>query len=153
MQLPGLLARLSGQAWPGSMLSSGRDYELAPLPGWGQTKGRTGSKPIRFFIENPGQANLPPANFPGQTAPLSWLCKWAKLLVGPTTTHYLVCPNPSADCCKPSPLLLHYAIPSGQLCRFPYDPCRVSLDLGTPKKWHKVLGSCLSTLASLFSLE
>lgn len=160
--LPGVLASLSGWGGPGITFNHDLAHDSAPL-WWLSLLSRKqtrlqGQQDSSF--KDTYQVGLHPAEFPGQTMPLFWLCRWAKQLAG--TTAWVVQGVGGGGgsrsrrfnkggtlfskiqvlmIARPSPLFFHNPIPSGQALQIALKLSWGKTGMGAPKKWPTCLES------------
>lgn len=136
--------RCSGQIfwWEelGGTISNGPSCDSSPLHLWRQTM-HQGWQNSEF--ENPIQAYLFPAGFPGHNLPPPFLCRWAKLLgaVIPWVLHVRTwSANIQVQALAiPFDLLYHNLIQSGKTQQFPLQSLWGKTRLWAPKKWFTIL--------------
>ena len=90
-----LLAFLVRWGWKTLSTAGGAMIQL-----FAQTWANSALRLAKLFMEDLNQADLHPVKFPGQSAPLTWFCKWAKLLVGIASMNS-VCQDVHAAFCMP----------------------------------------------------
>lgn len=139
------LSRCSGQPfWSGVVKTYTQQYVRL----WLSSPTRAGAEQCPglawLFIKNSNQAFPHPTTFPDQTAPLTWFCRWAELLIG-ITAWALQVGTWSAKIqvpvvASPYTLLIHKQNPSGQVhkqtsLQFMWGETRAKIS----KKWPTVL--------------